>query len=151
MSPKSTDGQQIQMQILEQLRRVTERLDSVEDRMTASSQHSTSELSTDSFLESVKSSRKSTKQSKVVNDSSSEDSDTPTLEMLRSQKLQKRVDKRVRELDQSSHFPGNESKLKSQRGGSVDISVKHKVQWPHEAILGGVMRQRVTYDQLSLT
>ena len=151
MSPKSTDGQQIQMQILEQLRRVTERLDSVEDRMTASSLHSTSELSTDSFLESVKPSRKSTKQCKVVNDSSSEDSDTPTLEMLRSQKLQKRVDKHIRELDQRSDFPGNESKLKSQIGGSVDISVKHKVQWPHEAILGGVTHQRITYDQLSLT
>ena len=54
---ESTDGQQVQMQILEQLRRVTERLDSVEDRMSASSQHSTPELSTDSFLESVKSSK----------------------------------------------------------------------------------------------
>ena len=61
------------------------------------------------------------------------------------------MDKRIRELDQSSHFPGNDQKLKSQRGGSVDISVKHKVHWPHEAILGGMTRQRVTYVQLSLT
>ena len=29
--------------------------------------------------------------------------------------------------------------------------MKNKVLWPHEAILGGVNRQRVTYDQLSLT
>ena len=28
--------------------------------------------------------------------------------------------------------------------------VKHRVHWPHEAILGGVNRQRVNYDQLSL-
>ena len=28
--------------------------------------------------------------------------------------------------------------------------VKHKVAWPHEAILGGVNRTRVTYDQLTL-
>ena len=28
--------------------------------------------------------------------------------------------------------------------------MKNKVSWHHEAILGGVSRQRVTYDQLSL-
>ena len=31
------------------------------------------------------------------------------------------------------------------------MSVKNKVSWPHEAILGGAQRQRVSYDQLSLT
>ena len=36
-------------------------------------------------------------------------------------------------------------------GGNVEVSVKNKVLWPHEAILGGSNRQRVTYDQLSLT
>ena len=53
----STDGQQIQ--ILEQFKHVTERLDHVEDRMVALSRHFTlsHELSTDSFLESVKSSK----------------------------------------------------------------------------------------------
>ena len=61
------------------------------------------------------------------------------------------MDKRISELDQSSHFPGNDEKFKSQQGGSVDVPVKRKVQWPNEAILGGVARQRVTYDQLSLT
>ena len=53
-----TDGQKIQKVILEQLRRVTERLDSMEDRMASTSCTSTPELSTDSFLESVKSSKK---------------------------------------------------------------------------------------------
>ena len=28
---------------------------------------------------------------------------------------------------------------------------KRKVFWPHESILGGPSRQRITYDQLSLT
>ena len=84
-----TGGQQIQKVILEQLRRVTERLDSMEDRMASASRTSTPELSTDSFLESVKPSKKIVKPCKVLNDSSSDDSDTPTLEMLRSQKLQK--------------------------------------------------------------
>ena len=31
------------------------------------------------------------------------------------------------------------------------MSVKNKVLWPHEPILGGAQRQRVSYDQLSLT
>ena len=67
--------------------------------------------------------------------------------------LQKKVDQRIRDLDQSSHLSINGSKLKhkSERGGNVDVSVKRKVSWPHEPILGGVSRQRVTYDQLSLT
>ena len=33
----------------------------------------------------------------------------------------------------------------------MDVSVKNKVCWPYEAILGGLNRQMVTYDQLSLT
>ena len=36
-------------------------------------------------------------------------------------------------------------------GGNIEVSVKKKVSWPHEPILGGSLRQRVTYDQLSLT
>ena len=29
------------------------------------------------------------------------------------------------------------------------MSVKRKISWPHQPILGGVSRQRITYDQLS--
>ena len=76
------------------------------------------------------------------------DSDAPSLEKLRSHILQKKVDQRIRYLDQSFHRLGNGSKLKhkSKRGGNVDVSVKRKV-----SILDRVSRQRVTYDQLSLT
>ena len=42
-------------------------------------------------------------------------------------------------------------KLKSKRGGNVDVTVKARVAWPHKPILGGSSRQRVTYDQLTLT
>ena len=53
---KSTDGQLLQEKILEQLERVTQRLEMVEGKMAASTSHSTPtrELSTDSFLETVK-------------------------------------------------------------------------------------------------
>ena len=66
--------------------------------------------------------------------------------------MQRKVDKRSKELDQSSQSTGRDSvKFKSQRGGSIDVQVKHKVNWPHKAILGGATRQRMSYDQLSLT
>ena len=42
------------------------------------------------------------------------------------------------------------TKLKSQRGGSVDVFVNHKVRWPHEFVLSGQNKDRVTYNQLSL-
>ena len=134
--------------------KVTEWLDKVEDRMETTSARSTpkSELSSDSFLQSIKSSQKH-KKSRVFNDSSSsDDSDSPSLRMLRSSALQKKVDKRLKDLEQSSQATGKDSlRFKSQRGGNFDIQVKHKVNWPHEAILGGATRQRMNYDQLSLT
>ena len=65
--------------------------------------------------------------------------------------MQQRVDKRIKQLVESSHCQGK-LKFKSQRrGGEVDVQVKHKMQWLHEAILGGTARQCVTYDQLTLT
>ena len=73
----------------------------------------------------------------VSSDSSSDESDTPSLELLRSKKLQKQVDKRIRKLNHCSQSPSKECEtLKSKRGGGVDIVVKQKVHWPHEAILG---------------
>ena len=81
---------------------------------------------------------------------SSDDSDEPSLELLKSRHLQRKVDKRLRDLSQSSHSAGK-LKYKSQRGGDIDVKVRHKVHWPHEVILGGFNRQRVGYDQLSLT
>ena len=114
-------------------------------------------LSTDSVIVS---SNKPSKRSKkfrppiIPSSSSSDDSgsDTPSLERLRSHSI-KKVDQRIRELDHSSHLSGNDQRLKhkSKRGGNVEVSVKRKVPWPHEPILGGVSRQRVIYDQLFLT
>ena len=56
-------------------------------------------------------------------------------------------------LEWSSQSAGNEKSqtFKSKRGGNVEVTVKKKVSWPHEPILGGAQRQRITYDQLSLT
>ena len=125
-------------------------MDKVEDWTEATTTRTTpkSELSSDSFLQSIKSSRKH-KKCKVFTDSSSDESD---LTMLRSSSVQKKVDKRLKDLEQSSQATGKEgARFKSLRGGNVEVQVKHKVNWPHEAILGGATRQRMNYDQLSLT
>ena len=144
------DRQRLQTEMLQQLKKVTERLDQVEQKVAVSARSSTpTELSTDSFLKSIKS-NKHRKCKPVSSSSSSNESDDPTLEVLKSHHLQQKVDKRIKELVESSHIQGKQ-KFKSQRGGEVDVQVKHKVHWPHEAILGGTARQRVTYDQLSMT
>ena len=95
----------------------------------------------------------------LQNSSSESDSDAhshgnlPNLATLRSSAdIQHRVDSRLRQLERMQQTAGNDNnKIKSKTGGAVDVVVKHKVAWPHEAILGGVNRSRVTYDQLSLS
>ena len=37
------------------------------------------------------------------------------------------------------------------RGGSMDIFVKKRVKWPHEFVLGGSTKDRITYNQLNIT
>ena len=153
---ESLNGQQLQLQILNQLERVTKRLDTVEDRMAeaaAVGNSTKTKLSKDFVTFSVKKGRKSPKYVESLSESSSDDSDTPSLETLRSHKMQRQVDKRIRALERSSQSSGNEKvqKLKSKRGGNIDVVVKEKVSWPHEPILGGMQRQRISYDQLSLT
>ena len=36
-------------------------------------------------------------------------------------------------------------------GGSMDISVKERVKWPHEFALAGSTKNRITYNQLNIT
>ena len=122
-----SDGQRLQAEILQQLKKVTERLDQVEQTVAVLTRSSTpsTELSTDSFLENIRSSKR--RKCKPVNSSSSSDeSDDPTLEVLKSHQLQQKVDKRIKQLVESSHLQGNQ-KFKSQRGGEVDVQVKHKI------------------------
>ena len=43
------------------------------------------------------------------------------------------------------------TKLKSLRGGSVEVLVLNRVKWPHEYVLSGNSKERISYDQLSVT
>ena len=62
--------------------------------------------------------------------------------------IQEKVDQRIKELQQLS-YSGTDSKMKSLRGGAVDIFVKNRVKWPHEHVLAGNIKG-VSYDQLTM-
>ena len=59
------------------------------------------------------------------------------------------MEDRIKELQQISKT-GTDPKLKSQRGGQVEVLVKNRIKWPHEYILAGSNKERVTYDQLTM-
>ena len=75
----------------------------------------------------------------------------PSLEYIRANnQIQRSVEDRIKELQQLAKTGMSENKIKSQRGGSVDVFVKHRVKWPHEHVLAGSQKERVSYDQLSM-
>ena len=84
-------------------------------------------------------------------DSSSDEPLVPSLNHLKSAKdIQRQVDSRFQELEECSFSPkGKKQKIKSKRGGSVDVIVNKRVTWPHDTVLGGSSRQRISYDQLT--
>ena len=141
-SEKASD---VQTKILEQLERVNSRLDHMEDEVAQVKQHSAKQKKISSLSLASKSS------SVQESDSSSDESLVPSLSMLKSSKdIQQQVDSRLRELEECSFVQGNQKqKLKSKRGGNVDYIVSKKVAWPHDSILGGTTKQRLSYDQLT--
>ena len=60
--------------------------------------------------------------------------------------IQLKVEQRLKELQETE----KQGKLNSVRGGLVEVMVKHRVKWPHEYILLGSNKERVSYDQLSV-
>ena len=164
-SSSSDDEPSVQLQILQELKRVNTRLNAVEDQIAEGEssrrqkrKHRPDELSKLSSKNLVKLSSK--KLAKTVSHTSESDSspdsdcNVPSLSALKSSSsIQHQIDERLRELEvlPEDTGVGFKGKLKSKRGGPVDVLVKHKIAWPHEAILGGVNRTRVTYDQLTLS
>ena len=64
--------------------------------------------------------------------------------------VQQGVEDRLKELQQLNKTGTVDGKNKSQRGGSVEVFVKNKVKWPHEYVLAGNQKERVSYDQLTM-
>ena len=144
------EGQQeVQTKILEQLQRVNDRLDAMEDKVeevVQSQPRDRRKLSKKHFSKNLS---HVSRESSDVSDESDSDTSLPGLETLRkSEKLQKQVDSRLRQLRKASQKTGEDEseKFKSKRGGGVEVLVKNKVAWPHEAILSGANRTRVMYD-----
>ena len=54
--------------------------------------------------------------------------------------IQEQLQERLRQLAKNA-IPG---KIKSQRGGSVEVFVPHRVKWPHKFILASQNKDRVT-------
>ena len=74
-----------------------------------------------------------------------------TLEYMRQDAvLQAKVDERLQALTELAKT-GILSKLKSQRGGKVEVLITNRVKWPHKFVLSGADKERVTYDQLNVT
>ena len=134
----------IQRQILEQLQRVNRRLDEVEDKVSTGTQCSKHSKDADTSKKLSSSSHKTVKKYITSDSDSSEDEVLPSLSSMRqSAKIQRQIDSRIRELELQSETTGIGGKIKSKRGGNIDVIVKHRVAWPHEAILGGANRTRV--------
>ena len=64
--------------------------------------------------------------------------------------IQEQVEDRLKELS-GLNKKGIDSKIKSQRGGSVDVYVNQRVKWPHEFILARTSKDRLNYNQLNIT
>ena len=111
----------VQLQILKELQRVNSRLNAVEERVAAGHQETSVLGQKNSKLSTFKyhSGEKKSKKVVVTSDSSSDESDIPDISSLRSSRdLQKRVDQRLKKLEENSRTKGNSSsKIKSKRGG----------------------------------
>ena len=156
----SDEEASVQMQILMELKRVNSRLDAVEGQVAdvrSSRQQKHLQMKFEqSKLSTSGSGQYSLKHSNnVLSSSSDSDSDENggNFASLSSARRQRNQGSRLRELEASQDESGIDrtAKVKSKRGGPVEVMVKHKVAWPHEPILGGVNRSHMTYDQLSLS
>ena len=66
-----------------------------------------------------------------------------------NQLIQAQVQERLREI-QEANVTGTNTKSKSLGGGAVEVIVPNRIKWPHEFVLAGNSKERVTYDQLSV-
>ena len=57
---------------------------------------------------------------------------------------------KIKGLQQLAKTSTSENKIKSQRGSQVDVFVKNRIKWPHEYVLAGSLKERVSYDQLTM-
>ena len=128
----------INIKILSQLEKLGKRLDSIETNVNKSS---------GTKVHSKKAKRKV--DSSVTMSPSSQVPQIPDLNALRQDmSVQALVEQRLRQLADTEQ---KGTKIKSLHGGSVEVLVPNRVKWPHEFVLSGSSKERVSYDQLSIT
>ena len=71
----------------------------------------------------------------------------PVIQCITFQLIHTEVQNRLRQLAGNAK-PCTE-KIKSQTGGSVDVFVSKRVNWPHEVVLSGQNKDRLSNYQLS--
>ena len=145
-----TDQQYINSQILSQLSALGARLDSMESSMKKP-------VKKTSDVTKIKKSKTKAKVDGVqagahrvgtISSSAHVPHDIPPPSRLREEaRIQEEVQTRLRHL--ADNVKPGMNKLKSQRGGAVHVFVNQKVRWPHEFVLSGQNKDRVTYNQLS--
>ena len=134
--------QAINLQILQQLGSIGKRLDAIEKKGK--------NKTTDPSKIKGKSVRSSAIDTPVtLPTQQSLVSPLPNLQSLRSDALiQAQVEQRLRDLVEENK---SGTKIKSLRGGSVDVVVTNRVKWPQEYVLSGSKKERVQYDSLTVT
>ena len=73
----------------------------------------------------------------------------PDLNVLRQDtSVQALVEQHLRQIADAEKAG---TKVKSLRGGSIEVLVPNCVKWPHEYVLSGMSKECVSYDQMSVT
>ena len=71
----------------------------------------------------------------------------PDLHVLRNDEyIQAQVEQKLKILVEDNR---SGTKIKSLRGGSVEVVVVNRVKWPQEYVLAGSKKERIQYDQFS--
>ena len=144
-----TSQEAINQAILKQLSSIDKRLECIEQRNMCKKSVDSSTIKNKSLQVSNARRRtlQPTSQQKLKSAQSAQS--VPALDTLRQDRfIQSQVDERLKEL--SNMAQGTDQKIKSQRGGPVDIFVKNRVKWPHEFVLSGPSKERVSYNNLTV-
>ena len=135
----------INARILDQLDKIGQRLDKIENKTCKKS-------SDKSKIES--SVQKTFKTKKADKGHTSEKSEHKTnfpTSTTDEALLQLKVDQKLQELSDLAKSGIPNAKFKSQRGGNVDVLIRNRVRWPHEYVLSGINKERASYNQLNVT
>ena len=141
----------VSAQILTQLQQLGDKMDQMDRRV----QRTEAALEQGSTQASTSASSAASHSNNPVGGSTTEsatvESVVPSIDYLRTNdSLQSEVERRLAELRNINEF-ATRGRVKSQRGGPGEISIKRIVDWPQNFILTGNHKTRPTYDDLTIT